>query len=195
MSISIYKPNSKCAGCAFNFSVSYQNGDKPPALYINAIQQATWDENKKVGSFSQNKENPDKNIAVKFNEFEVGSIISYLETRIEYSNLHVFDENKTSIKFSPWDKKQKVSSYDPQTKQFSDKQITVPAFGINFTRNGNQTFKIPLEPGEVEVLKNFLKFVLNKANEHRFSNRKSYTPKTESKPAQQKSNFEEDAPF
>jgi hypothetical protein len=199
MSISIYKPNSKNAGCAFNFSVSYQtSGGKPPSLYINAIQQATWDDQRKIGSFTQNKEDADKNIAVKFHEFEIGAIISALKTRVEYSTLHVFDENKTSIKFAPWDKKQKVSSYDPKTKNFSEKEITVPAFGINFTRNGNQTFKIPLEPGEVEVVKNFLTFVLNKINQYRFDNRKNFSQKESSpaaKPVAKPAGFEEDAPF
>jgi hypothetical protein len=214
MSISIYKPNSKCAGCAFSFSIGYPNGDKPPSLYVNAIQQSSWDERKKTGSFSENKSDPDKNIFVKFNEFEIGSMISSFNTRIEYSTLHAHEDNKTQIKFTPWDKDEKVSSYDYKTKSFVEQKIKVPAFGINFTRNGNQTFRIPLTPGEVEVLKNFLIFALEKINQHRFDTRPSYDKKintssrqTHQPQAQNNSNqkpsepsyidtdFEEDAPF
>lgn len=207
MSISIYKPNSKCAGCAFSFSVGYAKGDKPPSLYVNAIQQSSWDNNKKTGSFSENKSDPDKNIFVKFNEFEIGSMISSFNTRIEYSTLHAYEENKTQIKLTPWDKDEKISSYDYKTKSFVEQKVKVPAFGINITRNGNQTFRIPLTPGEVEVLKNFLLFTLNQINEHRLATRPSYnkkddqpqkvqnTPVKEDEPTSEVSSFEDDAPF
>lgn len=45
--------------------------------------------------------------------------------------------------------------------------MTLPAFGINFTRNGNQAFRIPLEPGEVENVSAFFKFYLNSLYSHR----------------------------
>jgi alpha-L-fucosidase len=150
MNLSLYKPNSKNSGCAFNFSVG-QGSKGLPALYASAIQQYSWDEKSKTANFSNNKEDPEKNINVKFNEWEVGAIISCFNNRHEYSTYHTFDENSTTIKFTPWDKSQKCK----------DGQQTVPAFGLIITRNGNQTFKLPLEPGEVETLKSFLKRYLN----------------------------------
>ena len=84
-------------------------------------------------------------------------MLSAFANRNEYSTFHSFEENKTSIKFTPWDKQVKVQ----------DKTITVPAFGAVFTRNGNQTFRIPLEPGEVQALTEFLRFYLNELYKHR----------------------------
>jgi len=150
MNLSLYKPNSKNTGCAFNFSVG-QGNKGLPALYASAIQQHSWDGNSKTANFANNKEDPDKNINVKFNEFEVGSIISAFDKRYEYSTYHTFEENSTSIKFTPWDKSVKAK----------DGQQTIPAFGMVLTRNGNQVFRLPLEPGEVETLKRLFKFYLN----------------------------------
>ena len=149
MNLSLYKPNSKNTGCAFNFSVGTGNKGLP-ALYASAIQQHSWDSNAKTANFANNKDDPDKNINVKFNEFEVGSIISAFNNRHEYSTYHTFEENSTSIKFTPWDKQVKTK----------DGQQTVPAFGMVLTRNGNQVFRLPLEPGEVETLKGLFNFYL-----------------------------------
>jgi hypothetical protein len=150
MNLSLYKPNSKNTGCAFNFSIG-QGNKGLPALYVSAIQQHSWDGNSKTANFANNRENSEKNINVKFNEFEVGSIISAFRGRYEYSTYHTFDENSTSIKFTPWDKSVKTQNGEQ----------TVPAFGMVFTRNGNQVFRLPIEPGEVETLKRLLKFYLN----------------------------------
>ena len=143
MNLSLYKPNSKNSGCACNFSVG-KSPNGSPSFYVSAIQQHSWNDKTKKASFSQNKDNPEKNINVKFNEWEIGSIISAFNHRYEYSSYHTFNDNSTSIKFTPWDK---------QTKQGN----TIPAFGMVLTRNGNQTFRIPLEPGETETLKSFMK--------------------------------------
>ena len=150
MNLSLYKPNSKNTGCAFNFSIGL--GSKGlPALYTSAIQQHSWDDKSKTANFSQNREDPDKNINIKFNEWEVGGIISAFKNRHEYSTYHTFEENSTSIKFTPWDKKVKTK----------DGSQTVPAFGLVLTRNGNQTFRLPLEPGETETLGGLFRFYLN----------------------------------
>ena len=71
MSLQIYKPNAKNAGCAcsFRFGVDIKSGE--PVVFINAIQQHSWDDNKKIGSFSENRNDPDKSLTVKLNEVEV----------------------------------------------------------------------------------------------------------------------------
>jgi len=160
MSLSLYKPNSKNAGCAFSFRIGV-NKKLEPTVYVSAIQQFSWDSSKRSGNFSGNREDPDKNINVKFNEFEIGGILSAFKTRNEYSTFHSFEENKTSIKFTPWDKPAKIRRGD------SEVTVKLPAFGAVLTRNGNQTFRIPLEPGEVEALSEFLKFFLNELYRHR----------------------------
>lgn len=145
--ISLYKPNPSNSGCAFSFKIGIDQKSQEPALYMSAIQQHSWDSQKKTGSFSGSKNDPEKNINIKLNEFECGEIISSFTHRSEYSTFHSFGENNTSIKFVPWDKKKKSFG--------SDKEETVRAFGINVTRNKN-VFKVPLEPGEVEVLIRFI---------------------------------------
>ena len=80
------------------------------------------------------------------------------------------------------------------------------AFGISVTRNGNQTFRLPLEPGEVEALKRLIYKYFdilfqnrefqaddNTADGHRPSPQKSSPPKT--KPAPPAEEEDDDAPF
>lgn len=153
MSIQIYKPNKNNSGFAFSFYIGEARNNKNNNLFLNAIAQYSWDDKKRIGSFSGSKNDPDKNISIKFNEFECGAIISAIESRFEWSTYHAFEENKTQIKLSPWDKKVTSNKINPKTKEAYEQTYTVPAFGISIVRNGNQTFKIPLEPGEAQCLK------------------------------------------
>lgn len=160
MSLSLYKPNSKNTGCAFNFKIgTNKNGE--PTVYVSAIQQYSWDNKTRASNFSGNRDNPDKNINLKFSEFEVGGILSAFRKRNEYSSFHSYEDNKTSIKFTPWDKPMKIKNGDREST------VKVPAFGVSFTRNGNQAFKIPIEPGEVENLDSFFSFYLQELYSHR----------------------------
>lgn len=173
MSIQIYKPNKSNNGFAFNFSIGIDKRSKEPVLYVSAIAQHSWDEKKRLGSFTENKDNPDKNINLKFNEFECGSIIDAIERRYEYSTFHHFEDNKTTIKFSPWDKQTKSTKFNPKTKKYDEYQFISPCFGLSITKNGNNTFKIPLEAGECYCLKEYIKSILGKIysirNESRIS--------------------------
>ena len=174
MSLQIYNPNPKNAGCACSFRFGVDMKSKDPVVYVNAIQQHSWDNNKKIGSFSENRNNPDKNLTIKLNEVECGEFISAFENRLDYSSYHDFDDNKTSIKISPWDKKRKVSFKNPKTQKYEDKFVTVPAFGLSLIRNGNQVYKIPLDPGEVTMLKVFLTLSLTKLYEARLRKQQEY---------------------
>lgn len=165
MSLQIYKPNKSNTGFAFSFYIGEDRKNKMPILFLNAIAQHSWDSSKRIGSFSGNKENPDKNLSIKFNEFEVGSIISAIDNRFEWSTYHSFEDNKTQIRLSPWDKEVKSSKINPKTKETYEDTQKIPAFGLVVTRNGNQTFKISLEPGEAQCLKEVCKFLLNMKNE------------------------------
>jgi len=149
MNLQIYKPNAKNTGSAFNFSIDTRN--EKPVFYVNAILQHSWNSTTKTGSFSGNKDNPDKKLAIKLNEFELGEILSTLNTRIPWSGFHDFNDNKTSIGLTPWDKPKKVKDKNGNYHEFKS-----PAFGFTVTRNGSQTFRISLEPGEVEVLKRLI---------------------------------------
>ena len=52
-----------------------------------------------------------------------------------------------------------------KTKETYEETQKVPACGLVVTRNGNQTFKISLEPGEAQCLKSDCKFLLHIKNE------------------------------
>ena len=174
MSLQIYKPNAKNAGCACSFRFGRDMKSQEPVVFINAIQQHSWDENKRIGSFSDNRNNPDKSLTIKLNEVECGEFISAFENRHDYSSYHDFDDNKTSIKISPWDKKRKVSVKDPKTQKYESRYVSVPAFGLSLVRNGNQVYKIPLDPGEVVALKTFLTLALTKLFEVRLKKQQEY---------------------
>ena len=197
MNVAIYKPIEKKTGNAFNFQIATK---KAVTFYVNAIQQHSWNEKTKTGSFVQNREDPDKNISFKLNEFELGEILAAFEERYAWNAFHSFNDNKTIIKLAPWDKKRTVKTKD------GDESFTVPAFGISVTRNGNQTFRLPLEPGEVEALKRLIYKYFdilfqnrefqgddNTADGHRPSPQKSTPPKT--KPAPPVEEEDDDAPF
>ena len=171
--INIYKPNKNNAGFAFTFQIGIEKKNSEPVLYIGAIAQHSWDDSKRLGSFSENKNNPEKNIHVKFNEFECGEIISCIKNRIEFSTFHSHGDNKTIIKLVPWDKKVKSSRQNPKTKEIEEYYVTKPAFGISITRNGNQTFKIPLEAGEVTCISILIENLLKSLYETRIKNIRS----------------------
>jgi|TARA_R110000803_G_scaffold117393_5_gene185936 hypothetical protein len=160
MSIQIYKPNKNNSGFAFSFSMGEDRKSGEPVLYVSAIAQYAWDEKKRLGSFIENKEKPEKNLSLKFNEFECGAIISCIENRFEYNTFHKFEDNKTTIKFSPWDKNDKIQKFNPSTKKYDSSSQVVPAFGLSITKNGNATFKLPLEPGEAQCLAKFIDCIL-----------------------------------
>jgi hypothetical protein len=149
MNVAIYKPNSKNTGCAFSFRVSTQG--KLPVFYVNAIQQYSWDDKKKTGSFIKNKDIDDKNVSFKLNDFELGEVLSSISSRVPWNGYHSFNDNTTQIRFAPWDKPRKIKGKDGAEQSF-----TSPAFGLSVTRNGNQTYRIALEPGETEVLKKLI---------------------------------------
>ena len=146
MNYSLYKPNSKVTGCAFQFKVG-QSKSNEKTLYVSAIQQAGWNENTKTGSFSENAKNPEKNLNIKLNENEIGGLLYAIRCYTEFSAFHTYEENKTQISFKPYTK-----NNEAKTK----------AFSFSISRNGNQKFGIGIELAEAEALSEFLKFTLNR---------------------------------
>lgn len=167
MSIQIYKPNKSNTGFGFSFSMGIDKKSQEPVLFVNGIAQYSW--NNGVGTFQKNSENPDKTISVKFNEFECGAIIACMNGRYEWNTFHQNKENKTTIKFTPWDKSVKIQKFNPSKKTYDESTQVVPAFGMTITKNGNQTFKLSLEPGECECISSFLKVLLSKIYNHRIN--------------------------
>lgn len=190
MSLSFYKPNSKNSGCGFSFQAGVDNKTNEPALYVKSIKQHSWNAETKTGYFSKNSGDPDKNIIVKFNEFECGEIISAIQNRSEYNTFHSFGQDKTVIKFSPWDKKSKKSKKSP-SGEWEDHWVVVKAYSLSFTRNGNQMFGLGIEPGEAQVISEYLKFFLSELFKARLNKQKEQG--FQKKPATNEE--KEEAPF
>jgi hypothetical protein len=142
MKFSLYKPNSKVTGCAFQFKIGQGKSDEK-TLYVSAIQQASWNENTKTGSFSENAKVAEKNLNIKLNENEIGGLLYAIREYKDFSAFHTFEDNKTQISFKPYQKKDGSN-----------------AFSFSVSRNGNQKFGIGIELGEAEALSEFLKFTL-----------------------------------
>ena len=149
MNLQIYKPNSKNTGCAISFQISQKTtskGSNEPQFYVNCIAQHSWNDQAKTGSFAESRNNPSKTIAIKFNEFELGEMINAFQQKTSYSTFHSSEASKTQIKLAPYEK----------TKGTGEYAVKYTAFGLSFTRNGADTFKIPLEPGEAVRLIAFI---------------------------------------
>ena len=157
MIVQYYKPNSKNTGCAFSFDIGSNQKNNGPCIYIRAIKQFSWNNERRTGSFSENSKNPDKSISLKINEIEAGGFINAIENYCDFSAFHSFQDNKTSISFKPYTKKD-------GTKAFS--------FGI--TRNSANKFGIGVEMSEAYGLLEFLKVFLQELYLYRLQKTKEY---------------------
>lgn len=128
-----------------------------PALYISVIQQASWNDQTKTGSFGANAKDPNKSGNFKMNANEAGEMISSIKTRVPVAFFHKFDQDTTSIKFTPWDKDRKIKTQNGEETHKS------AAFGLSISKNSSQHFKVALEAGETEVLACLLTEFINQS--------------------------------
>jgi hypothetical protein len=148
MQYNLYKPNAKSTGCAFSFKIITKDKDGNPAkptFLIQAIKQASWDSNKRTGSFSANAKDPEKNIYCKINEGEAGAILDSIEKYTEWSAYHTYNEDKTTMSFKPYTKPNGVDAW---------------SFGV--IKNSTLKFGIGIEKGEARTLKTLLELYLVK---------------------------------
>ena len=157
MIVQYYKPNSKNTGCAFSFDIGANNKNQEPCVYVRAIKQHSWNSKTRTGSFSENAKNPEKSISIKLNEIEVGGLIFAIEKYNQFSSFHSYEDNKTSISFKPYKKKDGTDAF---------------SFGV--TRNSANKFGIGVEVSEAYGLREFLKFYLQELYIYRLSKNKSF---------------------
>lgn len=146
MNVQFYKPNSKNTGNAFGFRLGKKSSkdDSEPCVYITAVQQHSWNDKTKTGSFSANSENPEKSISIKLNENELGGFLYAIETYDEFSAYHSYEDNKTAISLKPYKKNNGAK-----------------AFSFSVTRNSANKFGIGLEMSEAYLLAEYFRFVLS----------------------------------
>jgi len=159
------------------------------------IQQHSWDDKKKNGSFKENAKNPDKSATIMLSFNEAGEFISSFRSRIPFVAFHKKNDDTTIIKLTPWDKKRKIVGKE------GDEWHETPAWGLSVTRNSSQTFKLPIEAGESVVLEELFKSYIGEclaANTRNYSENKqpknSY-PKTKEKTQKKENTADEDVPF
>ena len=110
---------------------------------MRAVKQYSWDDSKRSGSFSGNAKDPEKSISIKLNEIEVGGFINAITNYKDFSAFHSYEDNKTSISFKPYTKKDGTEAF---------------SFGV--TRNSTNKFGIGVEMSEAYGLLEFCKFYL-----------------------------------
>jgi hypothetical protein len=144
--ISFYKPNSKNAGTACSFSVN----SKDNSVWGSLIKQSSWNETKKIGSFSENQNNPNKSVKVKFSLTEAAGLLDSLERNTEFSAYHTSEKQITKIRLAPYirDEKQVGFSYSVNKE---DKQNI----------ENKQSYLIGFYFNEARLLKQFLSYALD----------------------------------
>lgn len=144
--ISFYKPNSKNNGTACSFTVNA----KDASIWGSLIKQSSWNETKKIGSFSENQNNPNKSVKVKFSLTETAGILDAIERNTEFSAYHTSEKQITKIKFSPYIRDEKQVGYSYSVNK-EDKQNI----------ENKQSYLIGFYFNEARLLKEFLGYALN----------------------------------
>ena len=144
--ISFYKPNSKNTGTACSFSVNSKDG----SIWSSLIKQSSWNEATKTGSFSDNRDNPQKSARVKFSMTEAAGLLEALDKNVEFSAYHSSDKQVTKIKFSPYIKDDKQVGFSYSVNKESKDNI-----------ENKQSFLLGFYFNEARLLKEFLIHALN----------------------------------
>lgn len=157
MSLQLYKSNKSLKGCAASFKFNSKDGK----LWINLIKQVSYDEKRHIGSFKDGTK-----IAISVGLWEIGSFLEAFEKNTSFATVHSFEKEGvkeyTNIKLAPYMAKVAKKNDDDDKE---DEFVTVQkGFGLTVSK-GKEDNKIalllPINFGEVQVLKEYLKFVLN----------------------------------
>jgi hypothetical protein len=144
--ISFYKPNSKNTGTACSFTVN----SKDASIWSSLIKQSSWNEVKKIGSFSENQNNPSKSVKIKFSLTEAAGLLDALERNSEFSAYHTSEKQSTQIKLSPYVRDDKQVGFSYMVSK-TDKQNS----------ENKQSYLIGFYFNEARLLKQFLSYALD----------------------------------
>ena len=134
-------------GSACQFYLNYTDG----SFFSTLIKQASWDSNKKTGSFQANKQDPSKNVIIKLSAAEVAGIIDDIERDSEFKGYHSSSQQVVQFSFSPYMRDGKQVGYSYSVSKQGKEDSTQKA-----------SFLIGLYFNEARLLKTHLEFLLNK---------------------------------
>lgn len=129
--IQFYKPNSKVTGTACSFWLN-----KDGTIMSSMIKQDSWNDARKIGSFSKNKDNPNARVIVKLGRVEVAGIIDALEREAEFKVYHKSQNQVLQIRFGLYLDKvsgEKKGFSFSVNKQGVDDSTAKASFVIGFT--------------------------------------------------------------
>jgi hypothetical protein len=144
--ISFYKPNIKNTGTACSFSVNPKDG----SIWSSLIKQSSWNEKTKTGSFSDNRDNPQKSARIKYSLVEAAGLLECLDKNVEFSAYHSSDKQVTKIKLSPYIKDGKQVGFSYSVSKENKDNI-----------ENKQSYLIGFYSNEARLLKEFLSYSLN----------------------------------
>jgi hypothetical protein len=166
MIYTIYKPNKNINGGLATFRVKKQKktGDLESAwassLFIELLKQNTWNSEKHTGTFDKESRK-----FITLNVSEAGEFINTFKNKVPFSSFHTSAKGSTSFSLSPYSWKRKVNNND----------FEITCFGFSVKSN-NVEYKIPITPGEAEVLtvllEHFIKEYASLSLKEEESNRK-----------------------
>tara|TARA_R100000008_G_scaffold85599_1_gene75961 strand:+ start:837 stop:1394 length:558 start_codon:yes stop_codon:yes gene_type:complete len=158
--IQFYKPNAKNTGSACSFWVN-----RDGSVMASLIKQASWDSQRKIGSFSKNKENPKGRVITKLSRTEVGGILDSIESNREFSAYHSSQKQVVQMKFGPYMR--------------GDSQVGF-SYSVNKQDKEDSTFKASFVIGftfpEARVLKHDLQNFLDKTAPSLQNNQEEESP-------------------
>ena len=140
--IQFYKPNAKMTGSACQFYLNYTDG----SFFSTLIKQASWDANKKTGSFQANRKDPTKNVIIKFSALEIAGILDAIQRNVEFKGYHSSSQQVVQFSFGPYvrDNEQKGYSYSV-SKQGKEDSTQKASFLIGFYFNEAKLLERHLE--------------------------------------------------
>ena len=135
--INFYKANPRVTGTACSFYLNPRDN----VFFSTMIKQDSWNDKKRIGSFSKNKDNPSKKVNVKFSPMEIAGIIDAFESNREFSGYHGSNQI-VKFKFCPYlkDGKQIGFSYSVNKESKEDStDKTNFIIGFNFGNKNNNS--------------------------------------------------------
>jgi len=148
--VQFYKPNAKMTGSACQFYLNYNDG----SFFSTLIKQASWDANKKSGSFQANKQDPTKNVIIKLSSAEVAGFIDAIERSVEFKGYHSSAQQVVQFSFGPYMRDEKQVGYSYSVSKQGKEDSTQKA-----------SFLIGLYFNEARLLKQHLEYLLDKSFE------------------------------